>query len=87
MSQNKYKPITRKTNIVVQEFQFETLIYDLELNKALCLNQTSTMIWQACDGIKDISAITVQIRRQTGLLLNEDFVWLALELLKNENFL
>ena len=87
MSQNKYKPITRKTNIVVQEFQFETLIYDLELNKALCLNQTSTMIWQACDGIKDISAITVQIRRQTGLFLNEDFVWLALERLKNENLL
>lgn len=34
-------PISRKANIVLQEFENEILIYDLSINKAFCLNRTS----------------------------------------------
>ena len=54
---NSY-PKVRVADIVVQEFADEILIYDLKNNKAFCLNETSSMIWQACDGKKDISDLS-----------------------------
>ena len=43
-------PKARKENLVVQESNGEVLIYDLDTNKAFCLNETSALVWQACDG-------------------------------------
>ena len=47
-----FKPSTRKSDIVVQKTGEEVLIYDLKVDKAFCLNETSALIWQACDGKK-----------------------------------
>jgi hypothetical protein len=45
-----YLPKARAENIIVQELGKETLIYDLRRNQAFSLNETSTMVYQACDG-------------------------------------
>jgi hypothetical protein len=87
VSKNKIKPVSRKADIVVQELHNEILIYDLSIHKAFSLNETSTLVWQACDGSKDISEISAQISRQLKSNVTEDFVWLALEELKRENLL
>src|SRR3712207_3552152 len=87
MSKNQARPASRKRDIVVQEFNKEILIYDLTLNKAFSLNETSSLVWQACDGNKTVSEISQQISRQLKSLVSEDVVWLALDQLKKDNLL
>ncbi len=60
------KPKTRNENIVLSEFANEVLIYDLIINKAYCLNETSTMIWQLCDGTRSIAEISQILSQQSN---------------------
>lgn len=87
MSKNDSKPISRKSDIVIQEYGAEILIYDLKIHKAFSLNETSALVWRACDGNKTVSEISGQISRQLNSPVSEDFVWLALEQLKKDNLL
>ncbi len=80
-------PQSRKSNIVVQEFETEVLIYDLTINKAFCLNPTSTLIWQLCDGTNSISQISEIISRKLKTPFSDDLIWLALDQFKGDNLL
>jgi hypothetical protein len=71
----------------VQEFADEVLIYDLNKNQAFCLNQTSAIIWQACDGKNSISQINQIIKRKLNSSVSEDFVLFALEELKKQHLI
>ncbi len=84
---NHIVPKARKENLVVQELDGEVLIYDLNTNKAFCLNEASALVWQACDGNKDVSEIRKSLGRQLNSPVNDDFVWLALDQLKKENLI
>ena len=46
----KIYPKCRTKNLIVREMENEVLVYDLEGNCAVCLNQTSALIWKLCDG-------------------------------------
>lgn len=81
------KPLSRKSNVVVQEFANEVLIYDLKINKVFCLNQTSAMVYQLSDGINSVAEISNLMSAKFKELISEDFVWLALDELKRENLL
>jgi hypothetical protein len=81
------KPISRQENIVVQNIDGEILIYDLIKNKAFCLNQTSALVWQACDGTRTIAEITSFLGKQLNSQADEDVVWLALDMLSKENLI
>lgn len=81
------KPIARKDDLVIQEMGGEILVYDLRTNKAICLNQTSALVWQNCDGKKDAVEIAKNIEKKLGSDVDEDFVWLAVNLLEKENLL
>ncbi len=83
----KNYPVSRKDNLVVQEMDREILIYDLNDNKAFCLNETSMLIWQACDGEKSTAEISQIISKKLNTPANEDLVWLALDQLKKENLI
>jgi hypothetical protein len=63
------------------------LIYDINESKAFCLNKTSALIWQSCDGNKSVGEISESISQKLKSVVNEDIVWLALEQLKKENLL
>ncbi len=82
-----FAPRARKENIVVQELRNEILIYDLLKNKALCLNQTSTLIWHECDGTKSVAEIKSILSKKLKTTINEDIVWLALSQFKTDNLL
>ncbi len=77
-------PTARKSGLVVQEVPDEVLIFDLETNKAHCLNQTAAMVWKSCDGETSISQIAKLVEQQTGKGVSDDLVWLAIDQL-NEN--
>ena len=81
------KPISRHENLVVQNIDGEILIYDLIENKAFCLNQTSALVWQACDGTRTVAEITDLLGKQLNSEVKEDVVWLALNMLSKENLI
>ena len=80
-------PKARKENLVVQELDGEVLIYDLNTNKAFSLNETSSLVWQLCDGDNSVSEISESIGRKLDSPANEDLVWLALDQLKKEKLI
>lgn len=80
-------PKTRNENIVVQEMEDEVLIYDLMTNKAFCLNETSAMIFQLCDGKNSVAEIADLMSIKLKTLVSEDLVWLALDKLKQDDLL
>lgn len=84
---NVSKPVSRQTNIVVQELENEFLIYDLSINKAFCLNQTSALVFQLCDGKNSVAEISDLMSKKLKTLVSEDLVWLALEGLRKDNLL
>jgi hypothetical protein len=83
----EFAPICRKTDIVVQEIESEFLIYDLKINKAYCLNETSAMVYQLCDGKRTVAEISDLMSSRLNALVSEDFVYLALRELERENLL
>jgi hypothetical protein len=81
------KPLSRQVDILVQDLENELLVYDLRINKAYCLNQTSALVFEFSDGAKTVSEISKLMSKKLGILVSEDFVWLALQNLEKENLL
>jgi len=79
---NSQRPVARKSGLVVQEMPDEVLVYDLESNKAHCLNQTAAKVWKACDGNRTVSDIAAGFGKG-----NEDLVWLAIDQLSENELL
>lgn len=77
-------PLARREEIVVQNADGEVLIYDLRKNKAFCLNQTSAIVWESCDGTRDIDAIAAEAGKKAKQNITSDLVMLALADLKKE---
>lgn len=74
-------PKSRNENILVQNLDNEILIYDLITNKAFCLNETSSKIYQHCDGKTSFD----DLRRKYNF--TDDIIFLALDGLKLETLL
>lgn len=83
----KIYPVSRTANLVVQEMDGEVLIYDLSNNKAFCLNETSALVWQLCNGKKTVAEISEFISQKLNSSINEDLVWFALDQLKKEKLI
>lgn len=81
------KPKARLENIVVQNSADETLIYDLTINKAYLLNETSAFIWNLCDGQHDLDQIEIKVSKYFKQSATKDFVWLAIDQLNKDNLL
>lgn len=80
-------PTSRRADLVVQELNDEIIIYDLITDKAFCLNQTSALVWQFCNGKTSVAEISRKVAKQFDRPPNEDVIWLALEQLKEQNLL
>ncbi|HVF48225.1 MAG TPA: PqqD family protein [Pyrinomonadaceae bacterium] len=80
---NPNNPMARQNGLVVQEMPDEVLVYDLDTNKAHCLNQSAALVWKSCDGTNSVADIV----RQFDGKVTEDFVWLAIDQLNENNLL
>ena len=76
--------MARQNGLVVQEMPDEVLVYDLNSNKAHCLNQSAAFVWKSCDGTNSVEDIVRQFESNGRGKVTEDFVWLAIDQL-NEN--
>lgn len=81
------KPQARSEGLVVQELSDEVLVYDLERDKAHCLNHTAALIWRHCDGKTGIAQLAQMVAKESGLPADEEIVWLALEQLSKARLL
>ena len=70
-------PRARVDNVVVQNYESEVLVYDLTTHKAFCLNNTSAVVYHACDG----STTVEQLKARTKF--DDDLIFLALSQLKD----
>ncbi|NJM53958.1 MAG: PqqD family protein [Blastocatellia bacterium] len=71
----------------MQDFENEVLIYDLTKNKAYCLNQTSALVWQNCNGNNSVADISCQLSSESKTDVSDEVVWLALDGLKRDDLL
>ena len=81
------KPQARSEGLVIQELSDEVLVYDLDTDKAHCLNQTAALIWKSCDGSRSIPDIAKRVESLVGGNISDDFVWLAIDQLNENNLL
>ena len=87
MATKNNPPKCRENDIVTQDLKGELLIYDLSINKAYCLNETSAMVWNLCDGNNSVADISGQLGRKLKQPVTDDLVWLALDQFKEDNLL
>lgn len=84
---NPNNPLARQNGIVVQEMPDEVLVYDLDSNKAHCLNKSAAFVWKSCDGTNSVGDIVKQFEATGGGKVTEDFVWLAIDQLGENGLL
>ena len=80
-------PIPRTKNIVIQKTGDELLIYDLDTDRASCLNATSALIWKTCDGSKSVEQITESISQELGSSVETELIAMGLQQLEDENLI
>lgn len=74
-------PIARTSDIVVQDVGIEILIYDLRTHKAYSLNETSSIVYQACDGETTFEQLRVKNK------FTDEIIFLAIDELRKENLI
>ncbi len=80
-------PRARQDELVVEELPDETLVYDLKRHKAHCLNRTSALVWQHCDGRTTVAEVAALLERQLRIPADEAVVWMALDRLGTAHLL
>ena len=74
-------PQAKTENMVIQNLENELMLYDLNTNKAYCLNETSALVYQSCDGKTDVADFKNKHH------FPDEIVFLTLDSLKKENLL
>lgn len=82
MNTIKKLPKAKHENLIVQSLDKELLIYDLSSDKTYCLNETSLIVYQACDGETTIESLKAKHRK-----LTDEIILLAIDQLQKENLL
>ncbi len=80
-------PRARQDELVVEELQDETLVYDLERHKARCLNRTAALVWRHCDGHTSVAEVAGLLGEQSATPTDEAVVWMALDRLSKAHLL
>jgi hypothetical protein len=84
---NNQNPVARKSGLVIQDVPEEVLVYDMDTNKAHCLNKTAAMVWKSCDGSRTVPQIAEHVGSLAGEKVTDDFVWLAIDQLNASDLL
>lgn len=80
-------PRARTDKLIIRELPDEVLVYDLERDKAHCLNQTAALIWRNCDGHTTAGELARKLARAISPPPDEQMIWFALKQLGNDHLL
>ena len=81
------KPLARKEGLVIQDLQDEVLVYDLDRDRAHCLNETAAFVWERCDGRTTTSEIARLLGKKVNAPIDEKVVWFAVEQLRRNHLM
>jgi hypothetical protein len=84
-SRKSITPQARTSGVVVEHLAEEVLVYDLERDRAHCLNETAARVWEKCDGRRSVSEIASQVGGEGEGA--EEAVWMAVEQLSRAGLL
>src|SRR6476619_3126297 len=87
MSESQKFPRARSERLVTRKVDKELLVYDLERDKAHCLNDTAARVWEYCDGQRSTAEISELLSKDLGTRVNEHIVWNALARLQKTQLL
>ena len=80
-------PRAREARLIVRHLEDETLVYDVDTDKAHCLNQTAARIWKHCDGTSSVTQICKLLSQTMATTIDEKVVWYALEQFNKDGLL
>lgn len=80
-------PLSRTDNLVSQETDDDLLIYDFQIDKAFCLNQTAALVWRLSNGARSVKEIAETVSENLKSPAGEDLIWIALDQLKAQKLL
>jgi len=80
-------PRERTHRLVIQDVEQEMLVYDLDTNKAVCLNPTAKFVWRKCDGKTSVLEISKLLDKELSTKATQEVVKLALNELQKANLL
>ncbi len=67
-------PRARKKELVLQELPDELLVYDLENQRAHCLNKTAALVWRHCDGKTGLAGMARILHEKLDLPADQEVV-------------
>jgi Coenzyme PQQ synthesis protein D (PqqD) len=74
-----YKPSMVTTGLLVNELELETIVFHVESNKSHLLNDTSSRIWNLCDGEHSVKELRRLLSEELEEVVAEDTVLDALK--------
>lgn len=80
-------PQARTDRLVIEALQHEVLVYDLDRQKAHCLNDAAVLIWNHCDGKTSIKEMSRILSGHSSEPVEEEVVWLGLDRLRRAHLL
>jgi len=80
-------PRARTDELLIEEFPDETLVYDLQRDRAHCLNRAASLVWRACDGRMEVKEMAGRLASEAGLPADAALVWMALTRLEKARLL
>jgi hypothetical protein len=86
-SRTEQKPLKREAGLVLIDLQDEVLVYDLDRDRAHCLNQTAAMVWQRCDGETTSREIAACLEHELGAAIGDEVIRSALSQLSRRHLL
>ncbi len=75
-------PLAKTQDIVIQDLGKEILIYDLVIDKAFCLNETSSIVFRNCTGLISFEEFGSRFTD-----FSEDLIFLTLDMLNQHKLL
>jgi hypothetical protein len=81
------KPLSRKSDIFVENLPEEVVLYDKTNNKVHCLNKTAAAVWESCDGTRTVDDLARIVEAKFGAPLDCSLVLQALAELEKADLL
>jgi D-alanyl-D-alanine dipeptidase len=73
-----------RDQLIVENLGNDLMIYDQKRNRAFCLHQNVTFIWQRCDRKTTVGELAAKLLHSAGATIDEKVVQFALQTLSQD---
>ena len=78
MNSKNCRPKARTRNLYSRKVANETIVYDRETHEASCLDELTTIVWEACDGKTDVMSLLTRVEESGHPASDISLIWTAL---------